>query len=167
MLVALAALGLLLAFALLPKLVMGRHPLVGKAAPDFTLEVVHNGEPGAQMTLSALQGKPVLVDFWATWCGPCQIEAPILSRVAERYRDRGLVVLGVNTSDKPGRATVFATSKQLTYPILFDAQGMANDLYDVKVLPTMVMIGKDGTIKAVRSGLVDEGAVEAMINKEL
>jgi cytochrome c biogenesis protein CcmG, thiol:disulfide interchange protein DsbE len=128
---------------------------------------VHNGEPGAQMRLSSLQGKPVLIDFWATWCGPCQLEAPILSRVAERYRDRGLVVLGVNTSDKAGQAAIFATRKGLSYPILFDDKGLANELYGVEALPTMVMIGKDGTVKAVRTGLVDEGAIDAMIGAEL
>jgi len=167
--VALIVLGLLLAVAWLPRLGVGvgKHHLVGQMAPDFGLEVVHQGAPGSKIRLTELQGKPVLIDFWATWCGPCQVEAPILSRVAERYKDRGLVVLGVNTGDKPGLASVFAAKKQLSYPILFDADHGAADLYDVEALPTMVLIGRDGKVRAVRSGLVDEGSLDAMIGAEL
>jgi thiol-disulfide isomerase/thioredoxin len=165
--VALIALAILLAVAWLPRLGVGKNPLVGKPAPAFSLEVVHNGEPGAKLGLAALQGHPVIVDFWATWCGPCQMEAPILSRVAERYRDRGLVVLGVNTGDKPGLGAAFAARKQLSYPILFDEGNVAGDLYNVEVLPTMVIIGKDGKVRAVRSGLVDEGTLDSLIGAEL
>ena len=154
--------------AFLPRAGIGKtHPLVGKPAPDFTLDVVHNGEPGARMALASLRGRPVVIDFWATWCGPCQLEAPILSRVAERYRDRGLVVLGVNTSDKPGLAAPFAAKKSLRYPIVFDDGGHASDAYAVQSLPTLVIVGKDGTVRAVRSGLVDESALDTLIGSEL
>lgn len=167
--VALIILGLLLAVAWFPRLGMGmgKHQLEGQAAPDFGLEVVHNGPASSKIRLSELQGKPVLLDFWATWCGPCQIQAPILNRVAERYKDRGLVVLGVNTGDKPGLATIFAAKKKLTYPILFDASHDAAELYDVSSLPTMVLVGKDGKVRAVRSGLVDESTLDALVGAEL
>ena len=167
MTVALVALGLLLVVSLLPRAGLGKHPLVGKPAPDFSLDVVHHGEPGSRLSLSALHGKPVLVDFWATWCGPCQLEAPILSRVADRYKDRGLVVVGVNTNDRAGLAATFAVKKQLTYPIVFDPHGQASEAYHVESLPTLVLVGKDGTVRAVRSGLVDEGSLDAMIAAEL
>jgi cytochrome c biogenesis protein CcmG, thiol:disulfide interchange protein DsbE len=169
--VALIVLGLLLAVAWLPRvglgMGMGKHRLVGQPAPDFGLEVVHNGEPSSKIRLTELHGKPVLIDFWATWCGPCQIEAPILSRISERYKDRGLVVLGVNTGDRPGLAAVFATKKKLAYPILFDADHSAAELYDVEALPTMVLVGKDGKVRSVRSGLVDESTIDAMVGAEL
>ena len=166
-LIALVAAVVLVLLAVLPRAGFDRHALVGKPAPDFSLEVVHNGEPGAKMQLSSLKGHPVVLDFWATWCGPCQVEAPILSRVAERYKDRGLVVVGVNTSDKPGLASVFATKKQLRYPIVFDNDGEAGHAYAVESLPTLVIVGKDGTVRAVRSGIVDENALDALVGAEL
>ena len=166
-LVALVALAVLFVIAFLPRAVAGRHELVGKPAPDFTLDVVHNGEPGARMTLSALQGKPVLLDFWATWCGPCQVEAPILSRVADRYKDRGLVVVGVNTNDRAGLAAGFAAKKKLSYPIVFDEKSSTGDAFHVSSLPTLVLVGKDGTVRAVRTGLVDEGTIDALVGAEL
>lgn len=168
--VALIIVGLLLAVAWMPRLGLGlgKHRLVGQPAPDFGLEAVHLPPEGSgKVRLSELQGKPVLLDFWATWCGPCQVEAPILSRVADRYRDRGLVVLGVNTGDRPGLAAPFATRKQLSYPIVFDADHSAADLYDVDVLPTMVLVGKDGKVRAVRVGLVDEASLDSMIGEAL
>ncbi|MCU0656010.1 MAG: TlpA family protein disulfide reductase [Polyangiaceae bacterium] len=167
--IALIVLGLLLAVAWFPRmgLGVGKHRLVDQPAPEFSLEVVHNGAVGSKVNLAEFRGKPVLIDFWATWCGPCQIEAPILNRVAERYRDRGLVVLGVNTGDKPGLAPAFAQKKQLTYPILFDAQHEAADLYDVTALPTMVLVGKDGKVRTIRSGLVDERTLDALVAAEL
>lgn len=167
--VALIVLGLLLAIAWFPRLGIGvgKHRLVGQDAPNFNLPVVYNGDANSKMSLSELQGKPVIIDFWATWCGPCKIEAPILNRVAQRYKDRGLVVLGVNTGDRPGLAPAFAQSKQLSYPILFDAEHDAADLYGVTALPTLVLVGKDGKVRSVHSGLVDENTLDTLIGPEL
>ncbi len=164
---ALVAALVLAAFALLPRLSIGRHPLMGKAAPAFSLEVVHNGEAGARLDLEKFKGHPVILDFWATWCGPCRVEAPILSRVAERYKDRGLVVVGVNTNDKPGLARAFAADKKLSYPIVFDEGSDVGERYGVSSLPTLVLVGKDGTVRAVKTGIVDEASLEAMISAEL
>jgi len=163
---ALAAIVLLVA-ALFPRFSVATSPLVGKPAPGFALEVVHNGEAGARLDLASLQGKPVILDFWATWCGPCRMEAPILDRVAHRYKDRGLVVVGVNTADAPGRAGPFAAKLNLSYPIVFDATKDVGDAYGVESLPTLVVIGRDGQVKAVRTGLVDEASLEALIAKAL
>ncbi|MCS6899316.1 MAG: TlpA disulfide reductase family protein [Myxococcales bacterium] len=167
--VALILLGLLLAVAWFPRLGMGlgKHHLVGQMAPDFGLEVVYNGPPNSKIRLSEFQGKPVLLDFWATWCGPCQAQAPILNRVAERYRERGLIVLGINTGDRPGLAPLFAAKKGLTYPILFDASHDVADTYDVTSLPTLVLVSKDGKVRAVRTGIVDEGTLDTLIIAEL
>ncbi|MFO0659143.1 MAG: TlpA disulfide reductase family protein [Polyangiaceae bacterium] len=166
--VGLLAAAILLVIALLPKLTIGQHPMVAKTAPDFTLDVVMNGAPEqTKLTLSELRGHPVLLDFWASWCGPCQMQAPILERISRRYRDKGLVVLGVNTSDKPGRAVPSAQRKGLTYPILFDAANEANDLYNVESLPMLVLVGKDGSVKMVRTGVVDEGSLDALVTGEL
>ena len=165
-LAALAA-GVLLAVALCPRFSASSNPRVGTPAPAFTLEVVHNGEAGARLDLSSLQGRPVILDFWATWCGPCRMEAPILERVAQRYKDRGLVVVGVNTADAPGRAGPVAAKLGLSYPIVFDAGKDVGDAYGVESLPTLVIVGRDGQVKAVRTGLVDEASLEALIAQSL
>jgi cytochrome c biogenesis protein CcmG/thiol:disulfide interchange protein DsbE len=95
--------------AILPRLALGfGSGMVGQQAPDFTLPVVANGDPGARMQLAELKGRPVVIDFWATWCGPCQVQAPILDRLARKYEGRGLVVLGVNIDDPPALAKEYA-----------------------------------------------------------
>ena len=177
--VALIVIGLLLAFSWLPRLGFGasNHRLMNQPAPDFGLEVVHAGTQapapfettaaGTTLRLAELKGRPVLLDFWATWCGPCRREAPILSRVADRFRDKGLVVLGINTGDRPGLAAPFAVQNQLTYPILFDASHDAADRYDVDTLPTVVMVGRDGSVRAVHSGLITEGTLASWVEAAL
>jgi cytochrome c biogenesis protein CcmG, thiol:disulfide interchange protein DsbE len=151
----------------LPRWAVGQHPLVGKPAPDFTLEVVHQGDKGARMQLSALKGQAVILDFWATWCGPCRMEAPILSRIADKYKGKGLTVLGVNTDSDAELPRLFAQQRKLSYPIVFDAKNEASRQYGVNSLPTLVLVGRDGKILAVRSGLVDEGSLDEMIAKAL
>src|SRR5687768_16480493 len=87
-------------FALIPRATRGcEGGLSNEEAPDFTAKVVANAPAPPQDTLklSSLRGKPVILDFWATWCGPCQAEAPIVNAISQRYREKGLVVIGVNT----------------------------------------------------------------------
>ncbi len=177
--IALILIGLLLAFSWLPRLGFGagHHPLVSKPAPEFGLEVVHTGTTppapysavasGTTLRLAELKGRPVLLDFWATWCGPCRREAPILSKVADKFRDKGLVVLGINTGDRPGLAAPFAVQMQLSYPILFDATHDAADHYDVDTLPTVVMVGRDGAVRAVHSGLLSESTLTTWVEEAL
>ncbi len=162
----LVALGVLALWVGLSRLAVNRHPLVGKPAPDFALDVIHNGEPGAKMQLAKLQGKPVLMAFWATWCGVCRAEAPILNRVAERYKERGLVVLGVDTAEKPGLGGPVARRLGMVYPVVYDDSGV-DDLYGVKALPTLVVVGRDGQVQAVRVGLVDESSLDALVSAAL
>jgi cytochrome c biogenesis protein CcmG, thiol:disulfide interchange protein DsbE len=162
----LVALGVLILLAALPRLALHRHPLVGKPAPDFALDVIHNGEPGAKLQLAKLQGQPVLLAFWATWCGVCRAETPALNRVAERYKDRGLVVVGVDTNDKPGLGAPIAKRLGMVYPIVYDDRDV-DDLYGVEALPTLVVVGRDGQVQAVRVGLTDESALDALVSAVL
>jgi len=162
--VALVALSVLFGFAILPRL-FPDTALVGHAAPDFSLVVV-TGE-GKTIDLADLRGKVVVLDFWATWCEPCQIVAPILDRVSRKHQGKGLVVVGVNTSDRPGLAPVFAKKKGLSYPIVYDEGDDVAQRYGVSNLPTLVVIDPQGKVVAVRTGLEDEGDIEDLVSRAM
>jgi thiol-disulfide isomerase/thioredoxin len=163
---------LLVGVALLPRVLRSLAGAgVGRDAPEFRLSVVANGTPaqgGNELSLGALRGRPVLLDFWATWCEPCRIEAPIVDRVARRWRDRDLVVVGVNT-DTPdqGDPRAFARSYGLSYPIVRDDQGSASHAYGVEELPTLVMISRTGKVLAVRTGIADDAELERPVRQAL
>jgi cytochrome c biogenesis protein CcmG/thiol:disulfide interchange protein DsbE len=166
--VALLALSVLFGFAILPRLFHGSSPLVGHEAPDFALDVVYNGESGARIHLSDLKGHPVILDFWATWCGPCRAEAPVLDRVSRRHREKGLVVVGINTNDADERlAPAFAKQTGLSYPIVHDLEDRVAAIYGVVDLPTLVVINAQGNVIAVRSGLEDDGELDRLVNQAM
>lgn len=156
----------LLVLVALPKFALQGHPMVGKPAPDFALDVIHNGDPGSKLQLAKLQGQPVLLAFWATWCGVCRAEIPTLNRIAERYKDRGLVVVGVDTAEKPGLGGPVARRLGMVYPVVYDDGGV-DDLYGVQALPTLVVVGRDGQVRSVRVGLVDESMLDALVSTAL
>src|SRR4051794_10612670 len=138
--VALVALSVLFGFAILPRLFEANNSLVGKPAPDFALELVTGGTVGDRIHLEELRGNAVVLDFWATWCQPCQRIAPILDRISRKHQGKGLVVVGVNTSDQRGLAPAFAKQKGLSYPIVYDEGDEVAQRYGVTNLPTLVVI---------------------------
>src|SRR5260221_6077018 len=137
--VALVALSVLFGFAILPRL-FEANSLVGKPAPDFALELVTGGATGDRVHLEELRGNAVVLDFWATWCEPCQRIAPVLDRISRKHQGKGLVVVGVNTSDERGKAPLCAKQKGLSYPIVFDEGDAVAQRYGVTNLPTLVVI---------------------------
>jgi cytochrome c biogenesis protein CcmG/thiol:disulfide interchange protein DsbE len=164
--VTLVSLSALFAFAILPRF-FGKNPLVGQEAPDFSLELVTSETRGDRLRLSELKGHPVLLDFWATWCEPCQIVAPILDRISRKHQSNGLVVVGVNTSDRPGLAPLFAKRKGLSYPIVFDSDEEVARRYGISNLPTLVVINAAGHVIAVRTGIEDESSLEDLVNEAM
>src|SRR5262245_23572652 len=164
--VALVALSVLFGFAILPRL-FPESSLVGRMAPDFSLHVVTGESQGDRIHLDELKGQAVILDFWATWCEPCQIVAPILDRISRKHQGKGLVVVGVNTSDQPGLAPLFARKKGLSYPIVYDEGDGVAQRYGVSNLPTLVVIDRDGNVVAVRSGLEDEGAIDDLVSRAM
>ncbi len=165
-------------FALLPRLTRGCEPTpLDQPAPNFTARIVANAgavnalteDSGTPSTLSlaSLQGHPVLLDFWATWCGPCQAESPIIQTIAERYKAKGLVVVGVNTSDQDGLAARFVAQKRLSFPIVYDTDNAIANSFGVSSLPTLVVISKSGRIVAIRRGVTSDSALDALIRREL
>jgi cytochrome c biogenesis protein CcmG, thiol:disulfide interchange protein DsbE len=125
-------------------------PQEGFLAPDFTLPDAQ----GKPVRLSDLRGKPVLLNLWASWCPPCQVEMPDMEKVYQDYAAQGFTILAVDTTyqDEKSAALKFAQSKNLTFPILFDLDGETARKYQVRAMPTSFFIDKEGIIRKVVIG---------------
>lgn len=132
-------------------------PLVGKPAPDFTLQDLE----GNTVTLSELKGNVVLLDFWATWCGPCVMAMPHIDKLHQEYKDKAVKVYAVNQREGRDKIEPFLKSKKLSLPVLLDANADVGKAYGVRGIPTTVLIGKDGVIRKVMVGF-DPNADEAI-----
>jgi cytochrome c biogenesis protein CcmG/thiol:disulfide interchange protein DsbE len=131
--------------------------------PPFTLERLDR--PGTKLTMpDSLKGKVVVVNFWASWCGPCRDEAPFLQQVYERYRKRGLVVLGIDYQDYHKDARRFMKRYGLTYPVVFDGRGSTIGKWGVRGVPETFFVDRSGKLVGERvSGGVD---IEGNGNRE-
>lgn len=125
-------------------------PQKGFLAPDFELETLDH----QVYKLSDLRGKPVLINFWASWCPPCRTEMPAIQNTYDQYRDQGFEVLAVNSThqDNLGDAITFAQTRRLTFPILLDRDGSVGNLYEIRSLPTSFFIDQNGIIQDVVIG---------------
>jgi cytochrome c biogenesis protein CcmG/thiol:disulfide interchange protein DsbE len=153
---------LLFGLVILPKVGTSDAKLVGSLAPDFALPVISGGAEGNRLRLSDLKGKPVLLDFWASWCGPCRAQAPVLQAFAQRHADAAIVV-GVNTSDDRVDAEAFLKSQGLSYTSVFDESGSVARAYSATTLPTLVAVDTTGRIAAVRRRLVSASELEQLL----
>jgi peroxiredoxin len=118
------------------------------AAPDFTLKSAE----GRNLRLAEQRGRVVMVNFWATWCGPCKVEMPHLNRLHEKYRSAGFVLLGVNVDDDPKAALALATRLGITFPVLFDSEKAVSKLYALDSMPFTVLIDRDGKVRHLHRG---------------
>lgn len=130
------------------------------AAPDFTLPTL----TGKMVSLSDYSGKPVLINFWATWCVPCRIEMPIIQRVYEK-RDGSFVVLAVNLEETHAVIQPFVDELGLTFPILMDSDGLVTWQYRVLGLPTSVFVTPAGTIYREYLGPMEEAFIEETLDE--
>ncbi len=125
-------------------------PVAGQPAPDF--EIVY--ADGRRMRLSELRGRPVLINFWATWCPPCRREMPDLIEAYQAHQGEGLIILAVNIEEPASRAQAFAEEFGIPFPIVLDPEGRVSDQYQVRNLPSSIFIGRDGIISARWVGML-------------
>lgn len=126
-----------------------KDPLVGKPAPEVSLPLLGGGS----MSLAEHKDKRVVVlDFWATWCGPCRMAMPVLNELAREYADREVAFYAINLEQPERQVQKFAEDMKLSLPIALDAKGEAQMRYRASSIPRTYIIGKDGLVKAVRAG---------------
>lgn len=128
---------------------------VGQVAPEIKVRQLENGKPGATVSLSSLRGKPVVVNFWATWCVPCRAEFPALDSAYRQFKDsKQLAVIGVNTQgeDSGADAQQFLGEVGATFPIWMTNDTSVEDSYRLAALPMTVFIDRDGIVRDVVIG---------------
>lgn len=149
-------------------------PLNGKIAPGFTLSDLN----GNKVSLSSYKGRPLVVDFWATWCGPCKVEIPWFEKLHDQYAGQGLEIIGVSADDldKDDPAKLFTEKRDIAdfvakmhmnYPILIDAESIENSYGGLDALPTTFFIDRNGKIVASTVGLAPRDEIEADIKKAI
>lgn len=139
----------------------------GMPAPDFELEVISGGDAGNRLRLAHLAGKAVILDFWASWCGPCRQQAPIVEELSRAHAGGDVVVIGISTSDERDSALSFIRSASLSYTMLFDEGTRVAGAYGVRNLPTLVVVGRSGKIIAVRTSVVRAAELERLVAEAL
>ena len=139
-------------------IVQGGRASVGAAAPDFTTESLD----GATVRLSQYRGKPVLLNFWATWCAPCQSEMPLIQRASDIYRPQGLVVLAIDYQQTDASSMqAFLHKVDAHFPALFDPAGQIAAEYGVNVgLPVSVFIDRSGKVSFIQLGQMSNAVLQ-------
>lgn len=137
-------------------------PLLGKPAPEFELNLLDGGKA----SLAKHKGKDVvLIDFWATWCGPCRKSLPILANVTEQYKDKGVVFYALNQRENPEAIKDFLSKQSFKLTVALDTEGKVGEAYGVEGIPQTVLIDKDGKVRAVHIGY--DPAMRVQLVKQL
>ena len=137
-------------FPLLVAFVAAKAGAVGlqEEAPDFTLKSLE----GSNLRLEEYRGQVVLINFWASWCGPCRQEMPLLDRLHHRYEDTGFAVLGINVEGEAAPAQEIVDKTKVTFPILIDEGQAVSELYNLEAMPSTVVVDRDGIVRYIHRG---------------
>ncbi|MET0287126.1 MAG: TlpA disulfide reductase family protein [Polyangiales bacterium] len=133
----------------------------GSVAPEIALKDM----AGKPVKLADLKGKVVLVDFWASWCGPCREELPVLEALYKKYKDKGLVIIGVGLDRETEKLTKFLRALPLSFPVVHDPSGAVAAKYEPPKMPSSYVIDKRGLIRHVHAGY--RASDKALFEKEL
>ena len=120
----------------------------GAPAPAFQL----HSSASTDLSLSDLKGQVVLINFWASWCGPCRQEMPVLEQLYKKYKSAGFTLLGVNVEPKSAEAEGFLKSTPVSFPILFDPDSKVSRLYEVSGMPSTVILDRTGKVRYIHHG---------------
>jgi thiol-disulfide isomerase/thioredoxin len=118
------------------------------AAPDFSLD----GLKGSKTSLSQLKGQVVMINFWATWCGPCQQEMPLLDAMYKKYRAAGFTLLGVNVDKETPAVKDLLAKKPVSFPVLLDPANQVSRAYRVNAMPSTVIVDRKGAVRYIHKG---------------
>ncbi len=132
------------------------QPDAGNPAPDFAIHL----PDGTNTTLSAYRGKPVLVNFWASWCGPCRLEMPDIVAAQAKYQAKDLVVLEINDSEAHDKVAQFVKQYGMQMPVIIDPIGEVMDSYKTQSLPSSFFIDRNGVVKVRWIGLMTPDVLE-------
>ncbi len=146
--ISLAGFGVLLSGCASSGTVSEYGPEIGKLAPDFTL----TGMDGQKVSLSDLRGKPVLLNFWASWCGPCRMEMPFLQKIYEKWTGKDLVLLAINLQEEPTKVREFVESAGFTFPVLLTTGNEIPLAYNIRGIPATFFVDADGVIRDIKVG---------------
>lgn len=143
-------------------------PIVGHLAPDFTLATPQ----GETVTLTNYvnrfgeSGQPVILNYWASWCGPCRIETPELQSASLKFNNQ-VAILGINQGESAEIVSEFALSYGLTYPLLVDEDNTVNRDYGINSLPTTIFIDRQGVVREVFIGILNQAVLEDRVKRLL
>jgi len=117
-------------------------------APDFTLA----SRSGGKVELTQLRGQVVMINFWASWCGPCRQEMPLLDKMYRKYKPAGFTLVGVNVETDPKDADGYLKATPVSFPILLDTENKVSQLYNVSAMPSTVLVDRKGVVRYVHHG---------------
>jgi thiol-disulfide isomerase/thioredoxin len=136
-------------------------PQVGKTAPGFH----YTGTDGESISLSDLRGKAVMLNFWATWCGPCNLEMPLIEKLSEEDRP-DIEMLTVNVGESASKVSEFMSEKGYSFPVLLDTAGQIGSMYQVRAIPTTFFIDSKGIIRNIKTGaFLDEAELKQSVDE--
>jgi len=141
----------------------GGMPAVDSPAPDFTLTDLD----GSTVSLKDFRGQVVFLNFWATWCGPCRAEMPDIETLHRKYRDRGVIVLGVDLRETRETVRAFVEEGGYTWTFLLDTTGGVGTRYGVRGIPSSFFVDRQGVIRAVAVGTMTGAAMEASLARAM
>jgi thiol-disulfide isomerase/thioredoxin len=165
--------------AVLPRVLAASHAMVGKQVPQLALPVLWEkaatptapGTPRAaaarNVDFASLKGNVVVLDFWAPWCGPCKHEMPVLDALARRMAPQGVMVVGVLVDQDRAGALEVLSKLNIAYPQLEDVQGQAQQAFDVRTLPSLVVLDRNGKIVAYHQGFTAEEDLEEDLKRAM